>query len=256
VRFQASERLICGRTHFAVVVAVPANTTLGLPIRGAADSEASEPAQRFTGSVTDRRRPASTFCRLRPLSDETTAGCDAHHGFDDMMSRRGRGAKTVTLSQLVECPACGFYIGIPICDVTSIDIQGRRDDRIRSRSTAASASKRVPAAGSPHRTSTAPAAILRCALRASVSSSAASASTCSCGRVIRRFGGRGAEALTRVRLLPCVCGAGVREERGAVLRLRTRWFRRMRLRGTHARCPHNSDAGSFPQPDGKTCRGR
>jgi hypothetical protein len=33
---------------------------------------------------------------------------------------------------MVECPACGFYIGLmPSCDVTGIEIRGRRYERIR-----------------------------------------------------------------------------------------------------------------------------
>jgi hypothetical protein len=33
---------------------------------------------------------------------------------------------------MVECAACGFYIGLTLtCDVTSIEIRGRRYDRMR-----------------------------------------------------------------------------------------------------------------------------
>jgi hypothetical protein len=57
----------------------------------------------------------------------------AHLGRDDCRpSSRGRGAEGVTLRQVVECSACGFDIGqVPTCDVTGIEIRGRRYERIR-----------------------------------------------------------------------------------------------------------------------------
>jgi hypothetical protein len=37
-----------------------------------------------------------------------------------------------TLPQVVECSACGFYIGpTPTCDVTAVEIGGRPYERIR-----------------------------------------------------------------------------------------------------------------------------
>jgi primosomal protein N' len=40
--------------------------------------------------------------------------------------------RRATLRQVVECPACGFYIGLsPTCDVTGVEIRGGQYERIR-----------------------------------------------------------------------------------------------------------------------------
>jgi hypothetical protein len=40
--------------------------------------------------------------------------------------------KALRSCRVVECAACGFYIGLaPTCDVTDIEIRGRRYERVR-----------------------------------------------------------------------------------------------------------------------------